>query len=80
MFSYTVSKVADKKAFLEVCNKIEQRFRVIKKEKPVVDVDGSQLQLFIVNNGKIKVYNDYAIDAVYVDSDIKLDEIIKAVI
>ena len=78
MFSYTISKNADKKAFDHACALIEARVDDIKKEKILEDVDGSQIQIYNTPSGKIEVYNDYEVDAVYIDSDVNLDHIIQA--
>ena len=47
------------------------------EKKPILkDVDGTQIQIYNTQDGKIKVVNDYEVDAVYVDSDVKLEEVI----
>lgn len=74
MYSYNIAKNADKKAFKNVCNLIETNHKGIEKEQLLVDVDGSQIQIYNSPGGKIKVYNDYEVDAVYVDSEISLDK------
>ena len=76
MFSYTVAKNADKKAFDRICALIESKTTDITKEKVLEDVDGTSIQIYRTSNGKIKVCNDYDVDAVYVDSDLNLDHII----
>ena len=58
---------------------IESKAKDIKKEKNLEDVDGTLIRIYITPSGKIKVYNDYEVDAVYVDSDVKLDHIIKPI-
>lgn len=76
MYSYNVSKNADKKAFDDVCAIIEAKVKGYTKEKALVDVDGTQIQIYNTPDGKIKVYNDYEVDAVYIDSDAELKNII----
>ena len=76
MFSYTIAKNADRKAFDRTCALIESNVKDIKKEKVLEDVDGTLIQIYHTPNGKIKVCNDYDVDAVYVDSDANLDHII----
>lgn len=78
MFSYTIAKNADKKAFNHTCALIETKATDIDKERIIEDVDGTQIQIYNTPSGKIKVYNDYEVDAVYVDSDVNLDHIIQA--
>lgn len=76
MLSYNIAKNADKKAFERTCTLIEAKVKGIKKDKVLEDVDGTQIQIYNAPGGKIKVYNDYEVDAVYVDSDIDLKNII----
>lgn len=77
MFNYTVAKEADNTAFLSVCEKIEKEIKPLKKEKLLVDVDGSLIQIYYTENKKIKVLNDYEVDAVYVESEADLTGVIK---
>lgn len=79
MFSYNIAKNADKKAFDHACALIEAKANNIKKETILVDVDGTQIQIYNTPSGSIKVYNDYDVDAVYVDSELNLDHIIQAI-
>ena len=73
MFSYTISKKASLKEFEQICILIEATFRNIKKAEVLEDVDGSLIQIYTTSNGEIKVYNDYDVDAVYIDSEQNLD-------
>jgi len=75
MFSYNVAKNADQRAFDRICAVIESRLRGIEKLPVLIDVDGTQIQIYNTQNGKIKVVNDYEVDAVYIDSDVRLDGI-----
>lgn len=75
MFSYNISKNADKKAFVNTCALIESKVKDFAKEKLLEDVDGTQIQIYNTPDGKIKVFNDYEVGAVYVDSEIELKEI-----
>lgn len=76
MYSYNIAKNADEKAFSQTCSAIELSIGGIKKEELLTDVDGSQIQVYSTGTSKIKVYNDYEIDAVYADSDIDLSGIL----
>ena len=75
MFSYTVSKEADNKVFLDTCALIETNIAEAVKEEMLIDVDGSLYQTYQTPKGTIKVSNDFEVYAVYVDSDLKLDHI-----
>ena len=78
MFTYNVAPSFDNKIFAKTCSIIKSKIKEIKKEKLFVDVlDGTQIKTFETNRGKIKVYNDYDVGAVYVDSEFDLKEIIK---
>ena len=73
MFTYNISKNADEQAFAYTCSLIEANIDSISKEKLLIDVDGSKIQIYETAQGKIKVFNDFEIDAVYVNSDINLE-------
>ena len=75
MFSYTVSKNADKKMFDKACALIEEKLKLFEKKDILEDVDGSQIQIYNTSNGNIKVLNDYEVDAVYVDSEVNLNHV-----
>ncbi len=74
MFSYNVYKEANNAELEKACNLIEKHFSV-EKQSPIIDVDGSKIQEYISRDGVIKVFNDYEVDAVYIDSDLKLNNI-----
>ena len=73
MFTYTVSLNADREIFRRTCLEIE-KYREIKRKELIEDVDGSQIAVFEASDGIIKVFNDYEVDAVYVDSEIDLKD------
>lgn len=75
MFSYTVSKVASEEAFKKTCRLLEDRIAGIDKDKMLEDVDGTAIQVYRKGTDSIKVYNDYEVDAVYIDSEIELSNI-----
>lgn len=73
MFSYNISTSADNTFFLNACKKIEKQIKNIKKEQDIIDVDGSIIRKYVTFDMKtIKVFNDYDVDAVYVDSEVEL--------
>lgn len=75
MFKYNIHKEADNSKFEEACKKIENSIKDLNVEKPLIDVDGSVIQIYSSGNDKIKVYNDYEVDAVYIDSEVNIDEL-----
>lgn len=74
MFSYTISKAASEKEFKKACRLLEERLEGIKKDKMLEDVDGTVIQVYRKKSDTIKVYNDYEVDAVYIDSEIELND------
>lgn len=75
MFSYTVSMEPDEKIFMDTCALIDSMVAEKNKEQLLADVDGSLIQVYNTANGNIKVLSDYDVYAVYVDSDVNLDQI-----
>lgn len=76
MFKYTISKEANEDDFRKACEKIEKSIENLEKEELLEDVDGSQIQIYLKEDKKIKVVNDYEVDAVYADSDIDLKDVL----
>ena len=72
MIKYNVHNVADNKKFKMACDKIESNIKDLSIET-LIDVDGSIIRTYNSDNGRIEVYNDYEVDAVYIDSEINLD-------
>ncbi len=80
MFHYTISKEWNADLFFEVCSIIESHFKGIVKGEPFYDfLDGDIRQEYFINEKKILVNNDSQIDALYVDSEIDLNDIIKSI-
>lgn len=77
MFTYNISKVADNNAYKKVCASIVSGLANIKTVQSATDVDGSNVMEFTTDDGKtITAFNDYEVDAVYVDSEVDLSKII----
>ena len=76
MYKYNVLKYADSEIFNSVCRKIENAVEALQKEDVITDVDGSAIQIYKKDGKTIKVYNDYEVDAVYIDSEIEIDDIV----
>lgn len=72
MFEYTTNLTVDHEIFNRTCHTIQKNCKDAKIEDYLVDVDGSEIMLFSTPKGKIKVFNDCDIDAVYVESEIPL--------
>ncbi len=76
MFTYNISKTANSKDFKRACSAIESKLKGVEKEELLTDIDGTQIQIYNTKDGKIKVYNDYEVDAVYADSEVNLTGIL----
>lgn len=77
MFEYNVCKEASNKEFKNACNKIEHNINNLSIGEPLVDVDGSLMKIYKNGNDVIKVFNDYEVDAVWIESTINLDNVFK---
>lgn len=75
MFDYTISTENSPKKFKNACNKIEHLFPDAKKNKILVDVDGSTIQTYTKDEKDIDVFDDYEIGAVFVKSELDLSDI-----
>lgn len=75
MYKYNIHKNADEEKFNRVCDKIENAIEALQKEETIVDVDGSAIQIYKKNGKLIKVFNDYEVDAVYIDSEMNLNRL-----
>ena len=75
MYSYNIAPMSDEQAFLSTCRSIEETGVVRKKERLLIDVDGTMIQIYHATEGSIKVINDHMVDAVYVDSTISLPQL-----
>lgn len=76
-YSYNISANANEKDFLTCCKLIEKGLPNITKEELLIDVDGSLIQIYHYFGKEIAVHDDYYVDAVYVDSNINLEEVIE---
>ncbi len=73
MFHYNVCTETDRKIFIKQCNALEKNIPGITKGELLEDADGSETQVYKVNDKRITVHNSYYVGAVYVDSEIKLE-------
>ena len=73
MFDYNIYPDNSPEEFKKVCKLIESQLPQAKKNKLLVDVDGSTIQTYTIGGKGIDVYDDYDVGAVFVKSDIELD-------
>ena len=74
-FDYTIFKDNSQSEFKKACKLIERSFHDAKKNKLLIDVDGSTIQTYTKDGKDIDVYDDYDVGAVFVKSEIDLDNI-----
>lgn len=74
-FEYNVFYDNSPKEFKAACLEIEEKHPEAEKQKLLVDVDGSTIQIYCISGKEILVFDDYEVGAVYVDSDYNLDDI-----
>lgn len=77
MFEYNICKEASNEEFKKACNKIEQNISNLSSGDQLVDVDGSVVKIYKNSDDTIKVFNDYEVDAVWIESTINLDRVLK---
>lgn len=69
MFDCTIARKNDVDAFNKAVMLLDKAFPDAKKEKLLIDVDGTLLQIYHLSDGYIKVCDDYDVGAVFVESD-----------
>ena len=74
-FDYTIFKDNSQSEFKKACKLIERSFPDAKKNKLLIDVDGSTIQTYTKEGKDIDVYDDSDGGAVFVKSEIDLDNI-----
>lgn len=75
VFDYTIFPENSTAVYNSTCSRIENAFPQFKKAKELIDVDGSTIQTYTLNDEAIKVFDDYDVGAVYVKSTFDLKEI-----
>lgn len=74
-YDYTILPENSTEKFKETCELISSEFPNAVKKPLLTDVDGSLIQLFIVGKKEIAVYDDYDVGAVYIKSDVPMQNI-----
>lgn len=76
IYSKTYCMEFNQEVFNKLCNEIENKLDPLIKNDLLVDVDGTQIQIFFKDDKKIVVINDLEIGAVFIDSEIDISNII----
>lgn len=71
-YSYTFALDVDDSIFDACCSMLEKNLVRLKKEKLLIDVDGSETQVYYWNGQEIIVHNSCYVGAVYVESQMNL--------
>lgn len=74
MFEYTIKKAYNTEAFQKQCQLLVRYMPDLIDVGYFVDVDESEIQIYDFGGKKIKVVNDVDIDAVYIESEVNLEE------
>ncbi len=77
MFSYSICDVPDEEIFFKQCEALEKNIKGLKKEKLLVDVDDTKIQIYYYDNKEIKVINSYYENELYIDAEIDLEPFFK---
>lgn len=77
MFSYSICDVPDEEIFFKQCKALEKNIKGLKKEKLLIDVDETKIQIYYYNDKEIKVINSYYENELYVESEIDLEPFFK---
>ena len=72
IFEYMICNIADKEIFEKQCAALEKKYPNLKKEQRLQDADDSEIQIYNLSGKKIRVYNSYYLNEVYVRSDVEL--------
>ena len=75
IYMYPIKPYNDAKAFADTCELIQRKFPKAVHEGLITDVDGTDLDSFKMGAYSITVLNDIEVGAVYVESNMHLDEL-----
>lgn len=77
MFDYNICTQADDEIFDKQCLALEKHIPGIIKQDLSVDVDDSKVQHYELGSSVITVHNDQYVGAVYIKSEIELEQYFK---
>ena len=77
IYDYNICTNNSPVRFKETCRLIEKEFPNAEKKKLLIDVDGSTIQTYTQEGKDIDVFDDYDVGAVFIKSEIKLNNIFK---
>lgn len=74
VYDKTYNPYADQDKFFEVCAEVESKVPNLVKDRLLQDVDGSNIQSYNCKGKAITIFDDYEVDAIYLESEIDLTE------
>lgn len=77
MYEYSICNKCDEEIFNKQCKALESNIPNLKKKECLIDVDGSKIQKYSIDNKEVKVYNSIDENEVYVISQVELEEYFK---
>ena len=78
-YTYNILMNNSREVFRKLCNKIEKYYPMARKDDLAIDVDGTAIQIYNVDGGKIVVFDDYELEMIYIESDIELPKKITSI-
>ncbi|WP_044878295.1 hypothetical protein [Paenibacillus sp. IHBB 10380] len=77
MIEYNICNQADEAIFEKQCFAFEKKIPGLIKKELLHDVDDSKVQYYKLGESSVTVHNDYYVNAVYVKSEIDLEQFFK---
>lgn len=77
MYHYPICSQADKQLFAKQCKALEDHIPGLVKECLLHDVDDSFTQIYQLDGKRVLVHNSEYLGALYVDSEIPLEQFFK---
>ena len=74
MYDYTICSEPDEEIFKKQCKALEKHIPNLEKTEMLVDVDSSKTQIYIKDGKQIAVHNSYYIGAVFIKSEIDIQQ------
>lgn len=77
-YDYNISPEYDRTIFAKLVSFLTKSIDNIEESKYLEDpLDGDQIQIIKTPDGEIKVINDFMVGALWIESEVNLDDILK---
>ena len=77
MYEYNIFDQADRDIFGRQCTALEKAVPELRQVNHLEDVDGSETKIYDCRGKRVEVHNSYYVDAVYIKSEIDLEQYFK---